>query len=359
MPMDLWRLPKATPQDTLTAPGVFNAGGDVEHRKVTPLKPLFEIIKCNDAKSTARRSRQLSVGLKVIVLFMSLFSNDSSALDLFGGRWFAQDTPRYLAGIVSDRRFVTSPTTHHSGDQLDRHPLEHMSQSQPIDRLPQGPLKIRRIMEDSPASRAGLRPGDLIVRFAGVPITSHDALLEAVQASRGEASQVEVLRDGDSYELRIQPTVRPSDYRERVFRERAQENAELTARATKSADPTSSANKRRPTLLDLFSLVASQDDKKKSDSDRSSQQPLESDNGSARFSNPDKSIDRLSQHSDTDATQLANPDNSLRVEREESIDRREHSQEIEQRATTPPDHEAANAAVRYLLKRLSALSDRR
>lgn len=298
----------------------------------------------------------MSVGLKVIVLFLSLFSSDSSALDLFGGRWFAQDTPRYWAGIVSDRRFVTSPTTHYSGDQLDRHPLEHMSQSQPIDRLPQGPLKIRRIMEDSPASRAGLRPGDLIVRFAGVPITSHDALLEAVQASRGEASQVEVLRDGESYELRIQPTARPSDYRERVLRERAQEKAELTARATKSADPTSSANKRRPTLLDLFSLVASQDEKKKSDLDRSSQQTFETDNRSASFSNPDKSIDRLSQHSDTDATQLADPDNGLRVER---IDRQDHSQEIEQRATTPDDREAANAAVRYLLKRLSAFSDRR
>lgn len=298
----------------------------------------------------------MSVGLKVIVLFLSLFSSDSSALDLFGGRWFAQDTPRYWAGIVSDRRFVTSPTTHHSGDQLERHPLEHMSQSQPIDRLPQGPLKIRRIMEDSPASRAGLRPGDLIVRFAGVPITSHDALLEAVQASRGEASQVEVLRDGESYELRIQPIARPSDYRERVLRERAQEKAELTARATKSADPTSSANKRRPTLLDLFSLVASQDEKKKSDLDRSSQQTFETDNRSASFSNPDKSIDRLSQHSDTDATQLADPDKGLRVER---IDRQDHSQEIEQRATTPDDREAANAVVRYLLKRLSAISDRR
>jgi serine protease Do len=56
---------------------------------------------------------------------------------------------------------------------------------------------IREVTEDSPAARAGLAGGDLIVSVGGQPAGSIDDLLDAVQAARGGALELGVVRGAE------------------------------------------------------------------------------------------------------------------------------------------------------------------
>ena len=53
---------------------------------------------------------------------------------------------------------------------------------------------VVRVMEDSPAERAGLLVGDVLIAIDGQPIDSADRLLEALAAGAGPSSTVRVLR---------------------------------------------------------------------------------------------------------------------------------------------------------------------
>jgi membrane-associated protease RseP (regulator of RpoE activity) len=59
----------------------------------------------------------------------------------------------------------------------------------------------------APASAAGLRPGDRIVSYAGVPITSWNRLHDQIRVSRGTAVPVVVERAGRQLTLSITPIV--------------------------------------------------------------------------------------------------------------------------------------------------------
>jgi len=56
---------------------------------------------------------------------------------------------------------------------------------------------IREVTEDSPAARAGLAGGDLIVSVGGQPAGSIDDLLDAVQAARGGTLELGVVRGAE------------------------------------------------------------------------------------------------------------------------------------------------------------------
>ncbi|MEK7878386.1 MAG: M28 family peptidase, partial [candidate division NC10 bacterium] len=63
-------------------------------------------------------------------------------------------------------------------------------------------VKLGGIAAGSPADRAGVKPGDLIVKFAGVPVTAPDDLIVAVRARRpGETVEVVLFRDGTEHRL--------------------------------------------------------------------------------------------------------------------------------------------------------------
>ena len=65
-------------------------------------------------------------------------------------------------------------------------------------------LLIREVEEDSPAARAGLGSGDLIMRAAGRPVRSTDDLFAALDAADGGAIQLVILRGTDERTVDVQ-----------------------------------------------------------------------------------------------------------------------------------------------------------
>jgi len=61
-------------------------------------------------------------------------------------------------------------------------------------------------MQDSPAARAGLAQGDLIVAAAGQPVRTHDDLFDALQAvgaAGGATIQLTIVRGTDERAIEV------------------------------------------------------------------------------------------------------------------------------------------------------------
>jgi serine protease Do len=65
-------------------------------------------------------------------------------------------------------------------------------------------LLIRQVEEESPAARAGLGSGDLIVEAAGRSVRSTDDLFAALDAAEGGVIQLVVLRGTDERTVDVQ-----------------------------------------------------------------------------------------------------------------------------------------------------------
>ena len=64
-------------------------------------------------------------------------------------------------------------------------------------------LLIREVAEDSPAARAGLAQGDLIVAAAGQPVRTADDLFGALQAAQGGTIELKLVRGTDERTLPV------------------------------------------------------------------------------------------------------------------------------------------------------------
>ncbi len=64
-------------------------------------------------------------------------------------------------------------------------------------------LLISDVTQDSPAARAGLMPGDLIVAATGRPVTSIDDLFDVLQAARGGSVDLNVVRGTDERTIQV------------------------------------------------------------------------------------------------------------------------------------------------------------
>jgi serine protease Do len=62
---------------------------------------------------------------------------------------------------------------------------------------------IREVAEDSPAARAGLAQGDLIVTAAGQPVRGADDLFDALQAAQGGTIELKLVRGTDERTLQV------------------------------------------------------------------------------------------------------------------------------------------------------------
>jgi serine protease Do len=63
-------------------------------------------------------------------------------------------------------------------------------------------LLVRAVLEGSPADRAGIAPGDLLVSAAGRPLASVDDLFDAIEAA-GPSLPVRLLRGTDEIEVEV------------------------------------------------------------------------------------------------------------------------------------------------------------
>jgi serine protease Do len=69
---------------------------------------------------------------------------------------------------------------------------------------------VSRVAPSGPAARAGLKTGDVIVSFAGRPVDTATALIEAVKNARpGRKVTLRILRLGKKKTLRITPVLTP------------------------------------------------------------------------------------------------------------------------------------------------------
>ena len=76
--------------------------------------------------------------------------------------------------------------------------------------LPQGVL-INGVLQNSPAAKAGIQPGDLILKVAGQVVADLPEMLTRVAALKpGEAASLSVQRNGKLIELRVTPGTRPA-----------------------------------------------------------------------------------------------------------------------------------------------------
>jgi serine protease Do len=64
-------------------------------------------------------------------------------------------------------------------------------------------LLIRGVVEDSPAARAGLAPGDLIVAAAGQPVRSVDDLSGALRTVSADTIELTVIRGTDERSIQV------------------------------------------------------------------------------------------------------------------------------------------------------------
>jgi len=64
-------------------------------------------------------------------------------------------------------------------------------------------LLIREVAQDTPAARAGLAQGDLIVAAAGRPMGTPDDLFDALQAAQGGTIELRIVRGADERAIQV------------------------------------------------------------------------------------------------------------------------------------------------------------
>lgn len=74
-----------------------------------------------------------------------------------------------------------------------------------VPRLPEVPLVLAQVMEDSAAAKAGLQPGDLLVAANGEKIDDWRTWVDLIRRSAGQSVVVEYERDGRLFETEAFP----------------------------------------------------------------------------------------------------------------------------------------------------------
>src|ERR687890_2181300 len=87
-----------------------------------------------------------------------------------------------------------------------------MVQSRPARGEFEGGAGVRNIAPNSPAERAGVKPGDVIIGLKGEPVHSNDDLLNLLDASSiGQNATLRVLRGNRELSLRVRPREQPAE----------------------------------------------------------------------------------------------------------------------------------------------------
>jgi S1-C subfamily serine protease len=77
--------------------------------------------------------------------------------------------------------------------------------------LAEGGVLVQNIIRNSPAHRAGLMPGDVLLTWAGQPVPGRTELVDKVQATTiGSEVEATVLRQGKQYRANVTVQERPA-----------------------------------------------------------------------------------------------------------------------------------------------------
>ena len=86
-----------------------------------------------------------------------------------------------------------------------------MMQSRPLPGGGEGGAGVESVAPNSPAERAGVRPGDVIVGFDGKPVSGTDQLLSLLDGSAiGRDAELLVLRGSKELRLKVRPQEQPA-----------------------------------------------------------------------------------------------------------------------------------------------------
>ena len=77
--------------------------------------------------------------------------------------------------------------------------------------LPYVPTDVGRIIQNSPAERAGLKTGDLIVAVDGTPVKRWEELSSQIRQHGGQTLDLAVQRDGRELDIKVTPERRESE----------------------------------------------------------------------------------------------------------------------------------------------------
>jgi regulator of sigma E protease len=87
-----------------------------------------------------------------------------------------------------------------------------------VPRMQDGPVGIRQIEPGMPAAKAGLKVGDQILSFDGLALHSIDAMLAFQQQDSGRPIQLVALRNGQSFQIELQPIMADEPNGHKLYR---------------------------------------------------------------------------------------------------------------------------------------------
>jgi len=102
---------------------------------------------------------------------------------------------------AADETMTVAPRLRSAADPIFREAREVWD----IGAIPKAIPQITSVAANSPAEKAGLKPGDAIVEIAGQPLHTADDLLEAIRSRPGQSFTLTAERDGRRLTLTVTP----------------------------------------------------------------------------------------------------------------------------------------------------------
>jgi regulator of sigma E protease len=87
-----------------------------------------------------------------------------------------------------------------------------------VPRMQSDPIRVRQIEPNMPAGKAGLKEGDQIVAVDGLALHSVDAMLAFLQQDNGRPINLNVLRNGQTSQLELQPVMADAGSGHKLYR---------------------------------------------------------------------------------------------------------------------------------------------
>jgi regulator of sigma E protease len=87
-----------------------------------------------------------------------------------------------------------------------------------VPRMQDDPIRVRQIEPGMPAAKAGLKAGDQILSVDGLTLHSVDAMLAFLQQGNGRPIQLTVLRNGQTFQIDLQPVMADAGNGHKLYR---------------------------------------------------------------------------------------------------------------------------------------------